>query len=174
MTTQERRAGILEALKHAGSPLTASALASTYDVSRQIIVGDISILRAAGHPIEATSRGYVMDPHREEFPYVGTIVCRHDQKEMDAELNAIVDNGGTIIDVTIDHAVYGELTGKLDIGSRFDAKLFSERMSGEDRPLSTLSGGIHMHKIGCKDEETFNRIKEDVRKLGMLLEENNN
>ena len=170
MTTQERREGILEALRQAGSPLTASALASTYDVSRQIIVGDISVLRAAGHPIEATSRGYIMDAHRDEFPYIGTIVCKHDQKEMDAELNAIVDNGGTVIDVTIDHAVYGELTGKLDIGSRFDAKLFAERMSGEDRPLSTLSGGIHMHRIGCKDEATFNRIKEDVRKLGLLLE----
>jgi len=171
MTTQERRDGILEALKNAGSPLTASALASTYDVSRQIIVGDISILRAAGYPIEATSRGYVMEPNKDGFPYVGSIVCKHDQKEMDAELNAIVDNGGTVIDVTIDHVVYGELTGKLDIGSRFDAKLFVERMSGEDRPLSTLSGGIHMHKIGCKDEATFNRIKDDVRKLGMLLED---
>ena len=170
MTTQERRKGILDALKHAGSPLTASALASTYDVSRQIIVGDISILRASGYPIEATARGYVMDVHREDFPFVGTIVCKHDQKEMDAELKAIVDNGGTVIDVVIDHAVYGELTGKLDIGSRFDVKLFVERMSGEDRPLSTLSGGIHMHRIGCKDEETFNRIKESIRNLGMLLE----
>ena len=170
MTTHERRTGILDALKNAGSPLTASALAATYDVSRQVIVGDISILRAAGHPIEATARGYVMDPQRDEFPYIGTIVCKHDQKEIDAELNAVVDNGGTVIDVTIDHAVYGELTGKLDIGSRFDAKLFAERMSGEDRPLSTLSGGIHMHRIGCKDEETFNRIKADIRNLGILLE----
>lgn len=171
MTAHERREKILDTLKNAGSPLTASALASTYDVSRQIIVGDISILRASGHPIEATSRGYVMDPQRQEFPYVGTIVCKHGQKEMEAELNTIVDNGGTVINVIIDHAVYGELTGKLDIGSRFDTKLFVERMSGEDRPLSTLSGGIHMHNIGCKDEETFKRIKSEVGKLGMLVEE---
>ena len=171
MNAQERRGKILETLKNAGSPLTASALASTYDVSRQIIVGDVSILRAGGHPIEATSRGYVLDPDREEFPFVGTMVCKHDQKEMEAELNAIVDNGGTVIDVIIDHAVYGELTGKLDIGSRFDIKLFVERMSGEDRPLSSLSGGIHMHKIGCKDEETFNRIKTDLKNLGFLIDE---
>ncbi|MBO4235271.1 MAG: transcription repressor NadR [Firmicutes bacterium] len=171
MNAQERREEILETLKCAGSPLTASALASTYDVSRQIIVGDISILRASGHPIEATSRGYVMDPQREEFPYIGTIVCKHDQKGMEAELNAVVDNGGTVIDVIIDHAVYGELTGKLDIASRYDVSVFVERMSGEDRPLSTLSGGIHMHRIGCKDEVTFRRIKDDIGKLGMLVEE---
>lgn len=171
MNAQERRKEILEILKHAGSPLTASSLAATFDVSRQIIVGDVSILRAAGYPVEATARGYVMDPQREEFPFVGTIVCKHTQKEMEAELNSIVDNGGTVIDVTIDHAVYGELTGKLDIGSRFDVKVFVERMSGEDRPLSTLSGGIHMHKIGCKDEATFKRIKDDVRRLTLLVEE---
>ena len=171
MNAQDRRNEILETLKNAGSPLTASALASTYDVSRQIIVGDISILRASGYPIEATSRGYVMDPQREAFPYVGTIVCKHDQKGIEAELNAVVDNGGTVMDVTIDHAVYGELTGKLDISSRFDVSVFAERMSGEDRPLSTLSGGIHMHRRGCKDAATFNRIKEDIRKLGMLIEE---
>lgn len=171
MTAQERRNEILATLRSAGSPLTASALASTYDVSRQIIVGDISILRASGHPIEATSRGYVIDPYREEFPYVGTIVCKHDQKSMEAELDAIVDNGATVIDVIIDHAVYGELTGKLDISSRFDVKLFVERMSGEDRPLSTLSGGIHMHRIGCKDEDTFIRVQKDLRKLGILMED---
>lgn len=171
MTAQERRDAILETLKNAGSPLTAASLASTYDVSRQIIVGDISILRAAGHPIEATARGYVMDPQREAFPYIGTIVCKHDQKGMEAELNTIIDNGGTVIDVIIDHAIYGELTGKLDIGSRFDIKIFVERMSGEDRPLSALSGGIHMHQIGCRDKETFERIKSEIGELGILIDD---
>ena len=97
MTAIERRNAILSALVTAGSPLTASSLASMFDVSRQIIVGDISILRASGHYIEATSRGYVIDPKRAEFPFVGTVVCRHDQAGIEPELNAIVDNGGTVI-----------------------------------------------------------------------------
>ena len=171
MNAQERRKEILETLKYAGSPLTASALASTYDVSRQMIVGDIAILRANGHMIEATARGYIMDPQHEPFPYVGIVVCRHDQQGIDAELGVVIENGGTVIDVTIDHIVYGEITGKLNIGSKFDADLFVERTSGEDRPLSLLSGGIHMHRIGCKDAETFKRIKEGIGNLGMLLEE---
>lgn len=171
MNAQERRKEILNLLRNAGSPITASALASTYDVSRQIIVGDISILRAEGHHIEATSRGYVIDPYREEYPFVGILVCKHDQKGIEPELNAIVNNGGTVIDVIIDHAVYGELTGKLDIASTFDVKLFAERMSGEDRPLSTLSGGIHMHRVGCKSEEAFEKIKGELRKLSVLVED---
>ncbi len=170
MTAPERRNAILSALVTAGSPLTASSLASMFDVSRQIIVGDISILRAGGHYIEATSRGYIMGDDRATFPFVGTIVCKHDASGVATELNAIVDCGATCIDVTIDHAVYGELTGKLDISTKFDVRLFAERMSGEDRPLSTLSGGLHMHRIGCQNAETFGKVCESLRNLGLLVE----
>ena len=171
MTAQERRTAILEALNMAGSPLTATSLASMFDVSRQIIVGDISILRASGHFIEATSRGYIMGNERVKFPFTGTIVCRHDATGVASELNAIVDQGAVCIDVTIDHSVYGELTGKLDISSRFDVNLFAERMSGEDRPLSTLSGGLHMHKIGCQNAEMFERVCDALREVGVLVED---
>ena len=170
MTAIERRSAILNALHNAGSPLTANSLASMFDVSRQIIVGDVSILRASGHPIEATSRGYVIGNEPKTYPYMGTIVCKHDVAGVADELNAIVDCGATCIDVTIDHIVYGELTGKLDISTRTDVKVFVERMSGEDRPLSTLSGGIHMHTIGCESEEVFNNVCNSLRKLGVLLE----
>ena len=170
MTATERRKAILDALKTAGSPLTAASLASMFDVSRQIIVGDVSILRASGHLIEATSRGYIMGNEKTTFPFVGTIVCKHDAQGVSDELNAIVDCGATCIDVTIDHAVYGELTGKLDISTPIDVKIFAERMSGEDRPLSTLSGGIHMHKIGCQNPEAFEKVCDKLRQLGVLLE----
>ena len=170
MNATERRNAILDALANAGSPLTATSLASMFDVSRQIIVGDISILRASGHFIEATSRGYIMGDNRESFPFIGTIVCKHDSTGVAQELNAIVDCGATCIDVTIDHAVYGELTGKLDISTRFDVQLFAERMSGEDRPLSTLSGGLHMHRIGCQSAEMFAQVTSALRKLGLLVE----
>ncbi len=170
MTAVERRNAILSALITAGSPLTASSLASMFDVSRQIIVGDISILRAGGHYIEATSRGYIMGDDRATFPFVGTIVCKHDSTQVAEELNAVVDCGATCIDVTIDHAIYGELTGKLDISTKFDVRLFAERMSGEDKPLSTLSGGLHMHKIGCQSAEDFENVCEALRQKGILLE----
>ena len=171
MTAEERRKSILDALNTAGSPLTASSLASMFDVSRQVIVGDVSILRASGHLIEATSRGYIMGNNRVSFPFVGTIVCKHDVTGVADELNAIVDCGATCIDVTIDHAVYGEITGKLDISTKFDVKLFAERMSGEDRPLSTLSGGLHMHRIGCQSAEMFDNVCKALRERNLLVEQ---
>ncbi len=44
MTTEERRAQLYALLTQAQQPLTGSALARKFGVSRQIIVGDIGIL----------------------------------------------------------------------------------------------------------------------------------
>ena len=49
MTTAERRAAILQQLAHAGAPIAARTLATHYGVSRQVIVQDLAVLRAA-HP----------------------------------------------------------------------------------------------------------------------------
>ena len=49
MDTAARRAAISETLRTAEKPVSASALARRYQVSRQIIVGDIALLRAAGY-----------------------------------------------------------------------------------------------------------------------------
>ena len=61
MNAKERRQAILEQLKRAEKPVSATALARQYGVSRQIIVGDVALLRAGGEPISATPRGYVLD-----------------------------------------------------------------------------------------------------------------
>ena len=48
MHAQDRRQAILDTLRRSGGPVSASALAEQFSVSRQIIVGDIALLRAAG------------------------------------------------------------------------------------------------------------------------------
>ena len=82
-----------------------------------------------------------------------------------------MDFGGTVIDVSVDHGIYGQLTGRLGISSRYEVKLFMEKVSDADRPLSVLSGGLHFHKIGCPDEEIFNLICAALREKGILVEE---
>ena len=62
MNTDERREQILYTLKQTNTPITGSELANIFKVSRQIIVGDITVLRASGHNIFATPRGYLL-PH---------------------------------------------------------------------------------------------------------------
>ena len=60
MHAKERREMILSRLEQACDPVSATALAGALSVSRQVIVGDIALLRASGVPIAATPRGYVL------------------------------------------------------------------------------------------------------------------
>lgn len=170
MDTSKRRKKIIEKLNASNAPLSASTLAKAFSVSRQIIVGDIALLRAEGNNIISTPRGYIIKENDFSFPFVGIIACKHTQAQLKDELYTIVDCGGVIIDVAIEHNIYGELIGKLNLSSRHEVDLFLESVNDENsRPLSTLSGGIHLHHIGCKDEEIFALIKEKLTALGILL-----
>lgn len=173
MNANERKNSILERLSQAGGPISASVLAKDYSVSRQIIVGDIAVLRAAGNDIIATPRGYIMQSllpggHNE---YVGTLAVKHDTDGMEDELSTIVDYGGIVLDVTVEHAVYGQLVGVLNISSRYDVQLFMDKLrSNKTKPLSNLTNGIHLHKIQCRDVATFEMIKGKLKDKGILFE----
>lgn len=145
MQREKRKDNIIQKLQSTGSPVSASSLAKEFGVSRQIIVGDIAILRAEGHDISATPRGYML-------PQVGTtpvyrIACKHDSSKILEELNAIVDCGGTLLDVSVEHPIYGELVGNLHIASRIDAKEFSDKIIESNAPplsLLTEIGRAHV------------------------------
>lgn len=170
MNTQNRREKILKKLSISTTANSASSLAKEFSVSRQIIVGDIAILRAEGHNIIATPKGYVMDEDVASFDYIGIIPCKHSHEQLKEELYTIVDFGATVIDVTIEHKIYGQISGQLNISSRFDADLFCNAISDDsNKPLSSISGGIHIHRIGCKNEEIFNHIKNELKNKGILL-----
>ena len=100
MHSDERRKAIADVLHAADAPVSASALAEKFSVSRQIIVGDIALLRSSGEEILATPRGYVTP--KEARGIVRRVAVKHMPQEMEAELNAIVDNGCTVIDVIVD------------------------------------------------------------------------
>lgn len=173
MTTEERRAEVLRRLQEATQPLTGTRLSREMGVSRQIIVGDVSILRAEGQKIFATPRGYIMP--REENGTSGqqmaTLVCQHSAEDMETELNAIVDNGGTIMDVIVEHPVYGPIKSDLLLASRRDIKNFLSRMKKYQAiPLLVVTGGIHIHTIQVPDEEALAAIKEELRVQGILIE----
>lgn len=169
MDTKERRIKIVKILQKAKDPISASALAKDLDVSRQVIVNDVAILRAKNHQIRSTPRGYIMDSG-DSFSYIGTVVCNHTKDQLLEELNTIVDFGGTCIDVTVEHHIYGNISGQLNIASRYDASIFVEKITGDSMPLSILSGGVHSHKIGCESEEIFNLICEKLNQLGILCQ----
>lgn len=172
MKADERRNAILNFLQKQSTPLSASVLAEKCGVSRQIIVGDIALLRASGVPISATPRGYIL---QQEVPLpktAHTIACRHIQQDLQKELYAIVDAGCAVLDVTVEHPVYGQIVGELQIFSRFDADLFIKKLEANNAfPLCNLTDGVHLHTISCPSEENYQQALLMLRKQGILVEE---
>ena len=137
MNANDRRQHIYTQLLSADAPLSATALAKEYNVSRQIIVGDIALLRAEGRQIAATPRGYVIT--QPGGLTVQLAVC-HSADETREELYAMVDCGCTVLDVVVEHPVYGQLTAALQLSSRYDVDQFIHSMASNDaRPLSALT-----------------------------------
>ena len=169
MEAAARRQAILDRLRTADRPVSASSLAAELNVSRQIIVGDIALLRAGGAGISATPRGYVLP--RATDGITRTIACRHTLEQTGTELDILVDNGCTVLDVIVEHPVYGQLTGPLQLSNRHEVAEFLRRCSQSDaRPLSDLTEGIHLHTLSCPDEGAFQRVRAALAELGVLLQ----
>ncbi len=165
-----RRISIMETLAASEHPISATALAADFGVSRQVIVGDIALLRASGESIVATPSGYYIASSRPGI--TKTIVCTHDNADMKTELYSIVDNGCTVSDVIVEHPVYGQIIGRLDLSSRFDVDQFILKLETEDAPpLSTLTGGIHLHSIVCPDESAYARVVSTLEAQGILYKQ---
>lgn len=168
MTNAERRAAVLQALKEADRPMSATVLAGRLSVSRQIIVGDVALLRAAGEEITATPRGYVLG-RAAEGRYL--VACRHTEAGMARELELMVDYGCTVEDVVVEHSVYGQLTGRLDLSSRYEVAEFLKKVAESgSKPLSDLTDGIHIHTLRCADAGAFDQLLSALRKEGFLVE----
>lgn len=165
MKAEERRKFIQQTLT-AQRPISASALAEQCAVSRQVIVGDIALLRAAGLDIVATPRGYKLG---ERSGLLRTVACVHDAGGLEPELLAMVDNGCTVLDVVVEHPLYGQITGQLQLSSRYDVQQFLEK-SKTAAPLSSLTKGVHIHNLRCPSEEAFQRVRERLMALEILYD----
>lgn len=171
MAAQARREKIREILKNADAPVSATSLAKELGVSRQIVVGDVALLRAGGCEIQSTPRGYVsggaMAQGCREI-----IACRHaGEEQLRQELYCVVDNGAALVDVTVENPLYGEITGQLHIASRYDADQFIQKAHEfPDGLVSRTTGGVHLHTIAAPDRECLQRVQRGLAELGILYE----
>jgi transcriptional regulator of NAD metabolism len=172
MNVDKRKEKIIEMISQMDSPVSASLLAKKLNVSRQVIVGDVAVLRAGGHEIIATARGYMVPKYSEKHQYIGKVVCRHTPENTKDELYQIVDLGGVVVNVIIEHSLYGEIKGALNLANRGEIDAFFEKVkSSEIKLLSELTMGTHTHTIACRDKEHFERIKEKLNDCGYFYGE---
>jgi transcriptional regulator of NAD metabolism len=167
---KERRTVLLEKLKTAQEPLTGTWLAKALGVSRQVIVSDFAILRAAGHIIYATSQGYVLPPTESSHSIKATLACKHGRDDVEEELSIIIDNGGRVLDVIVEHSLYGELKANLMLASRREIGDFLHRLEeGKAEQLASITGGVHLHTIEVPNEGVLSKIKEELKSKGILI-----
>ncbi|MCR5724094.1 MAG: transcription repressor NadR [Treponema sp.] len=173
LTGEERRNKILSLLRETQSPLSGSALAERLGVSRQVIVTDIALLRASRSDIIATNAGYLLAKSADANSVVQRRIFKvnHTDEQIAEELTAITDLGGSVIDVYIDHKVYGTLSAPMNIRCRRDVQHFLDDLkSGVSTPLKNITHGYHYHTVEAASSEILDEIEEILRAKGFLLE----
>lgn len=158
----------MDLLKEASEPVSGSRLAKEMEVSRQVIVQDIALLRAEKEEILATPRGYLLHPYQSQIAKRVLMVC-HDREGIQEELEIIVDLGGSAIDTIVEHPIYGDLTASLMVKSRRDVYDFVTKLEKyKTVPLLRLTHGVHFHTIEAKDEMTLDLIEKALEEKGFL------
>jgi len=170
MDGNERRKRILEELQNSLHPLSGTYLSKEYHVSRQVIVTDIALLRANDHDIISTNRGYILSTHTKSKSQ-RIIYVDHDNEHITDELNTIVDLGGQVLNVMVDHELYGQVTAPLVIKNRREVANFVEKVKKtRAAPLKLLCNGKHYHTIEADNEDILDLIEEELDKKGYLIE----
>jgi len=91
-------------------------------------------------------------------------------ENMENELNCIVDNGGYVLDVLVDHDLYGKISGPLNLANRADVAEFIQKVKvSKSKPLKVLTDEIHYHTVEAKSEEILDRIERRLDEMGMLV-----
>ena len=166
MSGEERRGKIIQALKNSDKAVSATTLAKEFDVSRQVIVQDVALLRANGKNIFSTNQGYLI---QEDEETTRVFKVQHEDDEVEKELTTIVDLGGTVEDVFVYHKVYGVLRAEMNIKSRMDIRNYMEEIRSEKSSLlKNVTSGYHYHTVRAERVEILDMIQEELQKKGLL------
>ncbi len=172
MNANKRRGAVLRLLQSSNVPLAGAQLSAKLGVTRQVIVQDIAVLRASGASILATPRGYTMLPKARARGVTKLIAVRHDSSQTKDELYCAVDLDVEVLDVIVDHPVYGQLTGQLSCQTREDVDEFLVTMEHTGAGLlSSLTDGVHLHTVRGKDKTVIQSLEQALTKMGILLTE---
>ena len=169
MKAVERRKAIVARLQSAKEAVSGSTLSEEFQVSRQIIVQDIAVLKGAGFEILSTHNGYVLQSSslKERVFKVW-----HTTENTEDELHSIISLGGTVVDVYVWHKVYGKITAPLNIFSDFQIGQFIEGVrTGKSTELMHITSGYHYHTVQADSEEILDQIERELGNKGYLVPE---
>ncbi len=168
----ERRDHILDLLRQSPHGLTGGELARRTGVSRQVIVQDIALLRAEGNQILATPQGYLLQGAHRSSSLRTVIAVRHAPHETEDELLLLVNLGITVVDVIVDHPLYGELRGNLMMRTAEDVQRFMARLRAQKTSLlSSLTHGLHLHTLDYDKASDLRAAQTALAQQGLLLTE---
>lgn len=171
MDAEKRRRHIIDILIHENAPVPGGELARRAGVSRQVIVQDIALLRAGNKSVMSTNKGYILHKpsDSQQAPCIRVFCTSHKTEETLEELYTIVDFGGRLLNVSVDHDLYGQICVDLIINNRLDAMEFVHKMMrSEDLPLKMLTGGCHYHTVAADSEKNLDRIEAELKEKGYL------
>ena len=170
MNGETRREKIKQMLQESSQPLTGTALANALHVSRQVIVQDIALMRAEQLPILSTNKGYLLRP--DQIPAAQpkrVFFVRHTTDRVMEEFMTVIDLGGRILDVSVEHDLYGPIRADLLIENVQDAADFVERLNAcRDNPLKVLTDDCHFHTVCAPSEKLLELIEQELRARGFL------
>ena len=166
MKVDKRRKAIVNLLLASKKPVSGAELSEQFNVSRQIIVQDITVLKGLGYEIFSTHHGYVL----QKSPLVErAFKLKHTTEQTEDELNSIVDLGGTVVDVFVWHKVYGKISAALNIFSRLHVKQFLEGVrTGKSTELMNITGGYHYHTVRAESESILDKIGETLQQKNYI------
>ncbi|WAH41555.1 transcription repressor NadR [Alicyclobacillus fastidiosus] len=163
-----RQEDLLAALGQSIHPVSGQALAKQLGVTRQVVVHDIALLRAMGHRILATPKGYLIQST--QSVQTALVAVSHKPEQTPTELNIFVDCGLRVIDVRVEHRVYGEIVANLYLSSRRDVEHFLAKIQSERAPfLSSLTGGIHYHLVEFDHADQLTDAIAQLRSAGIVV-----
>ena len=167
MTGEERREYIIKCIKNSNKPISGTKLAEICEVSRQVIVQDIALIRASGYDIMSTNRGYVI---QEQKVCTRTFKVQHSEEQVEDEMNSIVDLGGKLLNVRVNHRIYGKMEAVLNVGSRRKVQEFMEDIrNGKSSPLMRITSNYHYHTVEAESEDILDEIEAMLWEKGMLI-----
>lgn len=164
----DRKVQLIEILKKSDQPLKGSELATQLGISRQTLVQDIALLRKDGQPIISTTLGYVLEQLPKRATEILGIV--HSPAELKKELDILIAHHVEVVDVIIDHPVYGRIKSDLNIRTPKDVKAFVQMRDQSPLPLfSEVTGGLHYHTLVADEQEYITDAKAALITAGLKL-----